>query len=400
MPLLVCGLLILLDAPRPQTAGEREKPASTQESRAADQLRLLRTEHEKLDQAFESAHARAKTTEELNRLDDQFSEQLRLLAIRFLRLAQDNPKAPVAVDAVVWILNNDPASSAGQAAGELLLQHHPDRKETLAVAKTSIYQDVCPATETLVRGLIHRAAPGDRQAALGSYLAAFLVRKTDAARSLKAEGDQTISRKHRDPAIVRYLLETNPDEVNAEARRLLEQSIKTLRLDQSKNEAGIAFAKKLLFEIDHLAVGKLAPDVEGKDLNGQLLRLRNFRGKVVVLKFWATWCGPCMAMVPHDVALVQRLAGKPFVLVGVNSDEDAARLRQVVKEKRIPWSSWWDGGSTAGPIATEWNVSGLWGWPTIYVLDAHGIIRYKGVRGRAIDDAVDFLLWELSRKKS
>jgi thiol-disulfide isomerase/thioredoxin len=396
---LVWAALISVNLAGVQTAGEPRKDASPRAKLAADRLQLLQNEYEKLDQTFASAQARAKTAEEVNRLDAQFSEQLRLLANRFLELANDNPLEPVAVDAVAWILNNDATSPAGQAASELLLRHHASRKETLAAARSSAFQDACPATETLVRGLIQRTEHEDRGDLLLPYLAALLIKKADAARSLRGEGDQGIALKHRDPAIVRYLQSAKPDQLNAEARHLLEQSIESLVRDPIKNEARIGFAKKLLFEIDHLAVGKLAPDIEGKDLDGRPLRLSDYRGKVVVLKFWATWCGPCMAMLPHDRALVQRLASQPFVLLGVDSDKDPVRVRRLSDEKQILWPSWWDGGTTAGPIATAWNVSGLWGWPTIYVLDARGVIRYKGVRGQAMDDAADFLLWELNGKK-
>jgi hypothetical protein len=97
-------------------------------------------------------------------------------------------------------------------------------------------------------------------------------------------------------------------------------------------------------------------------------------------------------MYPHERSLVKRLDGKPFALLGINSDSDRDELKKVLEEERITWRSWWDGGSTQGPIATKWNVSG---WPTIYVLDATGTIRYKNVREKAMDVAVDTLLKEI-----
>ncbi len=94
-------------------------------------------------------------------------------------------------------------------------------------------------------------------------------------------------------------------------------------------------------------------------------------------------------MYPHERSLVKRLAGAPFALLGINSDRDREALKDVLEEEEITWRSWWDGGGTGGPIATEWNVSG---WPTIYVLDHEGVIRYKDVRGEAMDEAIDTLL--------
>jgi peroxiredoxin len=100
-------------------------------------------------------------------------------------------------------------------------------------------------------------------------------------------------------------------------------------------------------------------------------------------------------MYPHERSLVKRLEGKPFALLGVNSDTKD-RVRQAMKKENITWRSWWDGGNTEGPIAKAWNVSG---WPTIYVLDAKGVIRYKNVRAKEMDKAVDKLLKELEEAK-
>ena len=92
---------------------------------------------------------------------------------------------------------------------------------------------------------------------------------------------------------------------------------------------------------------------------------------------------------------MKRLEGKPFVLLGVNSDTKE-RLRRAMKKENITWRSWWDGGNTSGPIAKAWNVKG---WPTIYVLDAKGVIRYRDVRDKELDKAIDTLLKEVAAAK-
>lgn len=98
-------------------------------------------------------------------------------------------------------------------------------------------------------------------------------------------------------------------------------------------------------------------------------------------------------MYPHERSLVKRLTGKPFALIGINSDPKN-HLREVLKKENMTWRSWWDGGDTSGPIATHWNVRG---WPTIYVLDHKGVIRFKGPREEQLDKAVDQLLAELQK---
>jgi len=100
-------------------------------------------------------------------------------------------------------------------------------------------------------------------------------------------------------------------------------------------------------------------------------------------------------MYPHERSLVKRLAGEPFALIGVNSDKDLEKLQDVLVEENITWRSFWNGpDGTGGPISTRWNVHG---WPTIYVLDHEGKIRFKNVRGEAMDKAVDQLLAEIKK---
>jgi hypothetical protein len=98
-------------------------------------------------------------------------------------------------------------------------------------------------------------------------------------------------------------------------------------------------------------------------------------------------------MYPHERSLVKRLANQPFALIGVNSDANLEELRPRLEEESITWRSFWNGADgTNGNIAERWNVQS---WPTIYVLDATGVIRYKNVRGDELDKAVDTLLAEI-----
>ena len=101
-------------------------------------------------------------------------------------------------------------------------------------------------------------------------------------------------------------------------------------------------------------------------------------------------------MYPHERSLVKQLSEKPFALIGVNSDSDLDEIRGIVKEKNITWRCFWNGPEgTSGPISTQWNVSG---WPTIYVMDAEGKIRYKNVRGAKMDEAITALLAEIGHE--
>ena len=159
-------------------------------------------------------------------------------------------------------------------------------------------------------------------------------------------------------------------------------------------------AKAHLYEIDALSVGKTAPDVEGEDLDAAALKLSDFRGRVVLVNFWGNWCGPCRALLPHERALVKKLAGRPFTLLGVNSDEDRTMAKKAVLKEKLTWCSFWNGGGTDGPISTKWNVQG---WPTLYVIDARGVIRHKwlGSPGdKVLNESVEALVKEAEEVKT
>lgn len=103
-------------------------------------------------------------------------------------------------------------------------------------------------------------------------------------------------------------------------------------------------------------------------------------------------------MYPHERSLVARLKDEPFALIGINSDEDLEQLKPTLAKENISWRSFWNGAKgTSGPISTSWGVSS---WPTIYVLDETGTIRFINVREQKLDEAVDTLLAELKAKRA
>lgn len=99
-------------------------------------------------------------------------------------------------------------------------------------------------------------------------------------------------------------------------------------------------------------------------------------------------------MYPHERSLVEKYAKDPFVILGVNSDDDPEELKPVLEKERITWRSFWNGPEgTQGPISKAWNVRG---WPTLYVLDAAGVIRYKSLGANEAE--LDAILEELIAK--
>jgi hypothetical protein len=103
-------------------------------------------------------------------------------------------------------------------------------------------------------------------------------------------------------------------------------------------------------------------------------------------------------MYPHERSLVKRSEGKPFALLGINSDPKDT-LQKTIEKEKMTWRSFWDGGNTSGPIASKWNVQG---WPTLYVVDAKGVIRHKwmGSPGdQVLDDSINKLMVEAGGEK-
>jgi thiol-disulfide isomerase/thioredoxin len=239
-------------------------------------------------------------------------------------------------------------------------------------------------TEDWSREILERVAskhPDRKVRGLATYALGMVYR--DLSEPRFGGRDRTESQRERDQAeSAKYFTRVTTDFADVTS---VDSSYKLA--DKAKAElARIA-------NLPNLKVGKLAPEITGEDLDGKPLKLSDHRGKVVVVCFWATWCGPCMAMVPHEREIVHRLAGKPFALLGVNSDEagDREKARKAVREKQMTWPSWWDGG-VRGAIQTAYDVPH---WPMVYVLDAKGVIRYIDVSGKELDKAVDTLLAEV-----
>ena len=94
------------------------------------------------------------------------------------------------------------------------------------------------------------------------------------------------------------------------------------------------------------------------------------------------------------------MAGRPFALLGVNTDEDRQAIKAVIAKQQLNWRSWWDGGSMEGPIVTKWQIAN---WPTIYLIDDKGVIRHivdqgGGVEFEPIDAAIEKLVKAAEKK--
>jgi peroxiredoxin len=128
-------------------------------------------------------------------------------------------------------------------------------------------------------------------------------------------------------------------------------------------------------------------------VDGKPLKLSDHRGKVVVLTFSMNGVNSCRAMYPHQRALLERMKGRPFAILSVDSDAQKENLKTAIASGEITWRCWWEGG-VERPNRDRWHVGFI---PSVYVIDANGIIRAKDVKGRALDEAVDALMGNTER---
>lgn len=142
-------------------------------------------------------------------------------------------------------------------------------------------------------------------------------------------------------------------------------------------------ARRRLYEVRNLLEGCVAPEIEGIGLDGEPLSIGSHRGKVVLLTFWASWCGGCMSQVPHERELVDENSDRPFVLLGINADrDDPEKVLADAARRGITWRSFRNASAgLKGPITTSWNVRTL---PTTYLVGHDGRIvkRWAGCIAR------------------
>jgi thiol-disulfide isomerase/thioredoxin len=131
-----------------------------------------------------------------------------------------------------------------------------------------------------------------------------------------------------------------------------------------------------------LAPGVVFPDFEEKDLSGQPLSIAKFKGKIVLVDFWATWCGPCVAELPNVMEAYKKYHDKGFEIVGISLDQDEAKLKAFISEKGMVWPQYFDGKGWGSKLGKKYGILSI---PATFLLDKDGKIIAKGLRGPALD---------------
>jgi thiol-disulfide isomerase/thioredoxin len=331
------------------------------------------------------------------RANDLYRQRLSAAYAPVFEIAKADPKSKAGFEALEWLLLQAPTvygQPGGMPALEMMKEFHAENpKVGKAIARVGYYPPLGLPAET----------PKQRRQA--AYVPALELLQAVAQRNpdRTARGQAVLALARQD----KRAFDWSPFADSADPNPLVERAIQSfetvvreygdcanLRTASTLPPAATlgAEAEAELFELRSLRIGSMAPDIIGDDLNAKPLKLSEYRGKVVLLVFWASWCGPCMAAVPHEREVAAHFKGRPFVLIGVNGDESREVALNVAAKNQISWRSFWNGEKgSGGPIATAWNVRG---WPTVYAIDARGVIRHKDLYDKAMDEPLEKLVRE------
>ncbi len=147
--------------------------------------------------------------------------------------------------------------------------------------------------------------------------------------------------------------------------------------------------KKVLDSMSEISIGKPAPNFSAPSPDGKVISLKESLGKVTIIDFWASWCGPCRVENPNVVAMYNELHDKGLNIIGVSLDKDATKWKEAIAKDKLTWNQVSNLEQWSEPIAKQYNVQSI---PATFILDAKGNIVARDLRGDALKAKVKELL--------
>jgi thiol-disulfide isomerase/thioredoxin len=120
---------------------------------------------------------------------------------------------------------------------------------------------------------------------------------------------------------------------------------------------------------------RMAPPFSITTLDGRQISLDSLAGKVVLIDFWATWCGPCRESLPQIRAIAEKFSGEPLVVMSISLDKDEAKWKDFIAKNNMPWLQYRDGGFD-GPVSRLFGVQAI---PHTFTIDADGVLQEEHV---------------------
>ncbi len=160
-------------------------------------------------------------------------------------------------------------------------------------------------------------------------------------------------------------------------------------LAKSKDEQMAMIGAKMEGAARRLTLVGKPIEVTGTQLDGEKFDWAKYRGKVVLIDFWATWCGPCRAEVPNVKKNYREYHDRGFEVVGVNLDDQREDVEKYLEKEKYPWVTLYDGGWDANALATYYGVMGI---PTVILVDKQGNVVSTNARGGELGKLLEKLL--------
>jgi len=185
--------------------------------------------------------------------------------------------------------------------------------------------------------------------------------------------------------------------------KLIRKIVSMLLMPVALGSAGLGFFQLDLFAetentqlerlFEEMGILQIPPaadpvEIQLKDQNGRLTRLSEFRGKIVFINFWTTWCLACVVEMPSMEKLHQKFKDKDFAMVGINLQESDATVLEFYKEHQLTFATLLD---SSGDVGTTFRIRGI---PTTFILDKNGIIIGRAMGPREWDSRASFALFE------